>query len=370
VELSCEDSLRLNVLLANAEAIRIDEHAMVVYGLSGEDEVRVQLNPTGRHDQYLITVRELLSTHALDSPRGYPVFLRRWARMGQIANSPLDKLLLIGEPEAVVAVACAPNLTDELARLAWWASPTAEVAGRMLEHEAVAGGSMGPLLAEYLAEFLPFESEPQAMLKSVRLILRPGLVDQQMRDKLWDTGRTRKAYRVGFLELLPDELPQQLPPRSDYEQLRESLVSLAESNRAAALLLKALSSEGQSFIDACQDVLRRPGDQDVVSALFNAIGRYFGELRGEAELFRELEELQGYAETLLQDGVEVEQLLAELPGLERELYALLVLAHLSEDLLIPILSHTDAVGTLLRKKLIPVTEPLGELFQVLRFSSR
>ena len=45
----------------------------------------------------------MLSNHALSSPGGYPVFLQRWTRMGQAKDAQLEKLLLLGESEAVVA---------------------------------------------------------------------------------------------------------------------------------------------------------------------------------------------------------------------------------------------------------------------------
>ena len=54
MELSSEDTLRLNVLLANKPlAVRIDESRMVVYGLSEKGEAKVQLNPAGRPEQYV-----------------------------------------------------------------------------------------------------------------------------------------------------------------------------------------------------------------------------------------------------------------------------------------------------------------------------
>jgi hypothetical protein len=111
MELSSEDSLRLNVLLANAKAIRIDENSLSVYGLSEQGEAKIKLNPNCRTDRYLRYVRELLSSAVLGSPGGYPVYLKRWTRMGQLSHGRLDDLLLLGEPEAVVAVACSPNLT-------------------------------------------------------------------------------------------------------------------------------------------------------------------------------------------------------------------------------------------------------------------
>ena len=113
MELSSEDNLRLNVLLRNKPlAIRIDESSMILYGLSEKGEAKVQLNPTCRDDHYLRIVRELLSGHVLGSPGGYPVYLQRWTRMGQTRDENLEHLLLLGEPEAVIAVACATGLTD------------------------------------------------------------------------------------------------------------------------------------------------------------------------------------------------------------------------------------------------------------------
>ncbi len=116
---------------------------MTVLGLSEKGEARVPLNPVGREDRYIRQVKELLSGHILGSPGGYPVYLKRWTRMGQMRDQSLEQLLLLGEPEAVVGVVCAPGLTDELARRAWWAMPEAENARRMLASEAVVGGAMG-----------------------------------------------------------------------------------------------------------------------------------------------------------------------------------------------------------------------------------
>ena len=121
MELSPEDALRINVLLASPiEAVRIDESSMTVHALSGKGEARVRLNPNCRDETYLRTVREALSSHVLGSPGGYPVYLKRWTRMGQARDEILESLLLLGEPEAVVAVVNAGGLTDEIARRAWW----------------------------------------------------------------------------------------------------------------------------------------------------------------------------------------------------------------------------------------------------------
>jgi len=63
--------------------------------------------------------------------------------MGQNSGENIDKLLLLGDVEAVVSVAYSPKLTDELARRAWWCVQSGDNARRMLERPAVSQGKMG-----------------------------------------------------------------------------------------------------------------------------------------------------------------------------------------------------------------------------------
>jgi hypothetical protein len=364
VELSSEDALRLNVLIANAEAVRIDENSMTVYGLNGEQEMKFPLNPTGRREQYLQAVRAMLSGAVLDSPGGYPVFLRRWTRMGQIDNDQLDRLLKLGEPEAVMAVVCARHLSDELARRAWWCAPYSEHARRMLESKNVVEGEMGRRLAEHLIEHLPFETEPRDMLNTVRLVLQPGLIDEEQKHKLWESGERNKSYRIGFLETLPHDLPEKQPPRADLEQFRGRLETL-EQNLFARRLLQMLDEAGQSFLAIAEEVMLNPADQDVASALFNALGRHLRELRA-AEALRELAEVEALIEQRMREEQALQELQGVAPELGGELRAMLTLAHVSEYLLNPIFGQTDAVGTVMNEKIEPVTLPLRRAIARLR----
>ena len=134
------DLLRMNVLLTQPlQAVRIDESRMCLEALTEQGEARVPLHPNTRPESYLREVRALLSTRILGSPGGYPLYIRRWTRMGQARDGSLERLLLLGEPEAVAAVVHAPGLTEELARRAWWVEPNSEHARRMLDSPAVAG---------------------------------------------------------------------------------------------------------------------------------------------------------------------------------------------------------------------------------------
>lgn len=368
MELSAEDSLRLNVLLANAEAIRIDENNMVVYGLRDEQEMKAPLNPTCRKDKYLTMVRELLSSTVLDSPGGYPVFLRRWTRMGQIDNEQMDRLLKLGEEEAVMAVVCSPGITDELARKAWWAAPYSEHARHMLARAQIVQGRMGRVLAEHLIEHLPFETEHLDMLETVRLVLQPGLINEEQRARLWSSSRKKKTYKVGFLSSTPDELPEKTATHPHMDRHQSSLQKLEkEDNIYAAMLLRLLQAEGQRFLEVAEEAMEKPADQDVVSALFNAIGQYFSSVYVGDEPLRDIDRITQHIEQIVsQDAAHLAQIRQRVPELEAELRAMLILAQVQEALVTPVFAVSDAVGSVMRKKIQPITEELRQQMHILR----
>lgn len=371
MELSSEDALRLNVLLAGEiQAIRIDEANLTVLGLSPRGEAAVKLHPVGRSDPYLRRVRELLAGHAIGSPGGYPVYIQRWTRMGQARDKGLDRLLLLGEPEAVVSVAYSNGLTDELARRVWWAMPTADNARRMLERECVVQGQMGKILADYLIEHLPFENEPHVIIDTVRIVLQPGLIDETARQRLWKKGTYDNAYYIGFLERMPDDLPEQHTPRADWEAQRAKLTPLiARGNPYARQLERLLSGPGLAFLQTSEEVLRRPENQDVVVALLNAVAAYFSAVRTEIGASGySVEAALARAEALCagnEQPVEIRELLNAVPELAGEIRAMIALAGMGAEVATPVLAHTTASGTLMRKKLEPVIVPVLQLFAAL-----
>ncbi len=372
MELSSEDLLRLNVLLVNdIEAIRIDEQNMIVYGLSRDNEARVPLNPNCRSEKYLRGVREVLSSHVLGSPGGYPVFLQRWTRMGQTRETQLDKLLLLGEPEAVIAVANAAALSDDLARRAWWALPTSDIARRMLGKNTVLQGSMGKVLATHLVDHLAFETEPMTIIATVRLILQPGLIDAETRERIFRLGTHRNAYHIGFLDAAPDDLPDPKPARDDYHQAHAKLAALGKSgNSLAVFLLKLLDSAGQSFLAVSEAQLQFPVDKYTVAALMEIIGEYFKPVQCLLEPAKEIDQAQANVASLMASAPgELEALLKSAPEFKNEITAMLILAQTSERLITPIIAVTSASGTLLRRKLEPVLGPLLQQYAILRKTS-
>jgi len=367
MELSNEDALRLNVLLnQDLQAIRIDESKMIVYGLSDRGEAAISLNPNCRDEQYLKQVKELISTQVLGSPGGYPVFLRRWTRMGQTRDKSLDKLLQLGESEAVVAVVHAEGLTDDLARRAWWAMPCSENARCMLRREAVVQGEMGPVLAEFLLEFLPFEEEPRDIVESVRLVLQPGLVDEATRQDLWARGQRKNAYLVGFLKSLPDDLPEPASPHPGFETLQPVLAPLVEQgNPAARQLWRTLDAPGQAFLRTASQVLKKPANQDVVVALLEAIEDYFADMHPGCEPCREVDIILANARRCCEDPQQLpapaREVHAALPDKHQPLLeSALVLSQLGVPVINPIFAVTDAVGSVMRRKIEPVSSPFFE----------
>jgi hypothetical protein len=367
-ELAPEDELRLNVMMAgDIQAVRIDEAAMVVHGLSARGEALINLHPTGRPEQYLRRVREMLAGKATGSPGGYPVYLHGWTRMGQARDKGLDCLLLLGEVEAVVSVAYSNGLTDELARRAWWAMPVADNARRMLERDCVVTGKMGKVLAEYLVEHLPFENSPHTIIDTVRLLLQPGLIEDDVRKKLWNRGAVDNAYHVGFLGRVPDDLPTIVAPREDWGVLSSKLSQLAD-HPYAVQLERVLSAKGQAFLQTSEAMLRYPADRDVVNALLNALAAYFSSTLHPVCCGGDTPEvILANVDAYCRDAAsQAGQFLQNLPQYASEVRALLVLSCMNSDVAAPILSRSTAGGTLMRQKLEPVTTPILQQIAVLR----
>ncbi len=373
MELSNEDNLRLNVLLAQSlKAIRINEGTMTVHALTDQGEAKVVLNPTTRDDQYLKIVKELFSLKITGSPGGYPIFLKRWARMGH-ADNTLEHMLLLGEPEAVVAVVHSPEISHDIGVRAWWALPTTEVAIRLMEYSEVSKGELGKELAAYLMEFLPFEEKQVSIVNMVRLCLQGELITQDEKEKLWARAKRRNPFYVGFLHANPKQIPLDKACCQNYKKLSEILNPLIQTNNIYAQTLSdLLNKNGQRWLETIKLSLTKPVDQDVVISLFIAIGKYFDlplhtlrlDNRGTRSIGIAIEHSQNVC-----NKADNDQLKALLETLDKEHHplveAMLVLAQMGEHTLIPIFSGNESVGTVMRKRLLPLTTPLLEKIDLL-----
>ena len=373
MQLSQQDSLRINVLLHQPlNAIRIDDGKMIVYGLTDKGEAKIELNPNCKDEVYVKRVKEVISSHVLGSPGGYPVFLKRWTRMGQARKDSLENLLKLGEPEAVVAVVGAQGITNEIARRAWWVMPNSDNARCMLANDEVVNGDMGPVLAEFLLEFLPFEEEAKNIIESVRLVLQPGLVTDEICQELWKKGQRKNAFLVGFLKTVQHTIPEKVAEHKSLSQWQGSLNALAaKQNKYAQTLLEILQPEGQAYFKTIEAVLKKPANQDVVVALFEAIENRFNAIRPHDKKHRDIDrilaDVQSHCAQCTNDGDK--KALDEINDLSSELKTMLenliVLSCVGEQLIAPIFATTDAVGSVMRRKIEPVIKPLTKCLNVL-----
>ncbi|MFK5913201.1 MAG: hypothetical protein QM484_02420 [Woeseiaceae bacterium] len=370
MNLSNEDNLRMNVLLhQELQAIRIDESKMIVYGLSEKGEAKVPLKANCKDEVYIKQVKELISTKILGSPGGYPIFLRRWTRMGQSrTHESLERLLLLGESEAIVAVVNADKVSNEIARRAWWAMPTAANARCLLRHEDVVNGSIGKELAEFLVEFLPFEEEPRAMIESARLVLQKDLINEETRNSLWKKGQRKNALLVGFLKTLPDKLPIETNAHKLHSHYQDRFTSF-EDNRFVQIILRLLKKEGQAYLETIDAVMKKPSNQDVVLSLFKTINIYFESVRPNDNEYIDMDMLLAdankYIDVTATQFDDLKVILNEAPELSEVIKSILILSLIHESLLGPIFSRTDAIGSLMRKKIAHIVSPfLNEISNI------
>ena len=351
-ELSHEDSLRLNVLLSQEiNAIRINESNMMLYALLKDREVSIQLNPNCSESKYLKQVREFLAFQVLGSPAGYPTFMKRWTRMGQARDTNLAELLKLAEPEAVVSVTHANGLTMELAQYAWWCSQSVENARQMLHQPNVVNSEFAFELAEFLIEFLPFEEEGKNIIETVDLILRNNLVNETTTLNLWRKGKRKSTYFIGFALSVPDNLPESNTalPHPNFDEISNNLSNC--KNVYSQQLLRLSSQQGQHFIKTLEKIISNISDQDSAILFIAAITNYFSDIRNE----RNSDDLafDEFKNTAKNNN--------ELNKLE----SLYQLSLCEESDLNHILSRTNAVGTVLRRKLEPITAPILKYIAIL-----
>jgi hypothetical protein len=254
--------------------------------------------------------------------------------------------------------------------------PEAENARCMLASPQVVDADIGRELAEFLIEYLPFETEPAPIFNTVRLVLQPGLVDDETRQKLWRRATRKGTFYVGFLQAVPDALPEPAAAHAQHEAVSAGLLSLLENDNAvAALLVKVLSPAGQAFLKTVVNALDKLADEAAAVAVFDVLGNYFavtlpvGHPNAQAAS-RQSEDAVNFAGRFMDEldahHPAMAELLESLPDSREQLVAMVALSFAGEALLDSFFSHSDAVGPLMRRKMKAWTEPMLAQIKVLQ----
>ncbi|MCS5586424.1 MAG: hypothetical protein NZ702_02875, partial [Gammaproteobacteria bacterium] len=263
--LTPEDTLRLNVLISTCVAIRVDVYKLVVVGLTKDKkEQTITLNPDIDSGKYIQAVQKLLVNQVLGSMGGYPSYLKRWSRMGQVSSNNLGSLLKIGNIEAVVAVANSKNLNEEVLDLVWWCATNtdqqAEIGRFLLTRDFVVQHAVGKKIADYLLEFLPFTDDTTQLIDTTNLLLQDDLISQEAKDRLWKQGMRKTAFLVGFIERMKDNLPN-----------NDNTVALNFDSKE----LDCIGTEqGQIMLKTISHILKKINQEHVLYRTLEVLGAY------------------------------------------------------------------------------------------------
>ena len=340
--LSAEDTLKLNVLISTSVAIRIDRYKLVVVGLNPQgQEQSIQLHPEGDSDAYLKEVKKLLVTQVLGAMGGYPSYLKRWSRMGQVSSSNLKSLLKLGEIEAVVAVANSQHLDDELIELTWWCATNtdeqAEIGRFLLSKDFVVAHPVGQQIAHYLLEFLPFTEDVEILIDTVNLILQADLIEESAKLRMWQQGQRKTAFLVGFIERLQNTLPN-----TDHTPAIEF---------GHADLATFGTEQAQVLLKTIAHILKKINQEDVLYRTLEVLGHYLA----HPDIHR--------ATTLEAINQQIDQLPTAQDN--DKVRARLLLAGVGEQLVVSYISAHGLTGSAIRKKLANVLEPVQQALKLL-----
>ncbi|BBB23205.1 conserved hypothetical protein [Abyssogena phaseoliformis symbiont OG214] len=342
--LSAEDTLKLNVLIATSIAIRIDTYKLVVVGLNAQfKEQVINLNPVGDSDAYIKAVKKLLINQILGATGGYPSYLKRWSRMGQVASSNLASLLKLGEVEAVVAVSNATNLDKDLLKLAWWCATNtdnqAEIGRFLLTKGLCINTEVGKDIAHYLLEFLPFTQDVEQLIDTTNLILQKDLINKEEKAKLWKQGQRKTAILVGFIERMKNNLPRKIDIIPlDFKHQDLQIVS---------------SEQAQLLLATLIHILKKINQETILYRTLDVLGRYLSHPLMTCK--ESIDDIINQANVITRD----------IKDEKEKLFARMLLAGVSERLVVSTISAHNLTGSAIRKKLINVLEPIQKALNIL-----
>ena len=136
------------------------------------------------------------------------------------------------------------------------------------------------------------------------------------------------------------------------------------------MLQHAASAQGERFLRWADNALKKAVDMDTVVDTLNALGEYGKPIRREeATLPRSAQDLQQTVESLVglpTHALDPDSVLADpFPDRQNRQSALITLSLCGEPLVAPFFAKSDAVGSLMRRKLKPLLEPVFAALETL-----
>jgi hypothetical protein len=337
-ELAKQDEFKLSILLKTARAIRIDNYKLEIIGLVGESEKIIKLSPEIDSDLYIKEVQKFLTEKVLGVVGGYPAYLQRWSKMGQVDSSNLANLLKIGEIGATIAVANSKYLTVDLLPLVWWSATNtdsqAEIGRYLLMRDDFLVSDTAKEIAKFLLEFLPFSENPLDLLNTTNLILQENLISAKQKLKLWKMGARKSYILVSFLARQKGNLPS------------DNLPFLTFDNPELAV---ASGEQNQIFIRTCKHILNKINEEHTLYKTLEVIHQHFS----HPNILR----------THTIDDINLQ--LDNLQITDRKLRARMFLAGVNENLVISEISAHNLSGSTIRKKLSSILSPITDALTTL-----
>ena len=195
------------------------------------------------------------------------------------------------------------------------------------------------------------------------------LVTEKVRNDLWKKGQRKNALLVGFLKSLPNNLPVKYSEHKELAVIKEKLSSLKD-NVFSKIILGLLSKEGQAYLSTVEAVMKKPSNQDVVISLFDTVKNYFKSVCPNQTEYQDIEVLltdaNKYVDVTATQFDDLKVFLEKHPELSGMVKSIIILSLINESLLNPVFSRTDAIGSLMRKKIDHIISPLANEISILK----
>ncbi|BAF61254.1 hypothetical protein [Candidatus Vesicomyidisocius calyptogenae] len=348
--LNTEDILKLNVLIKTSIAIRIDTYKLIVVGLNTQfKEQMINLSLTSDSDAYIKEVKELLINQVMGTMKGkYLSYLKHWSRIGQVTSSNLSLLLKLGEVEAVIAVSNAIKFDKNLLKLTWWCATNtanqAEIGRLLLTKDFVINTNIGRNIAKYLLELLPFIHDIEQLIDTTNLILQKGLINKTEKAKLWEQGQKKTAFLVGFIE--------RMNLKDIYFKIHTDINIISFNFKHQDLQLIS-NKQTQLLLKTTINILKKINQETILYRTLDVLGQY---LYHPSITFKE---------SIVDITNQANVMVCNIKDEREKLFARMLLAGVSERLVVSTISAHRLTGSAIRRKLINILSPIQKALDVL-----